>query len=85
MFLPVIRGMASPAQGANCHMPGGASANAPAAATLVHGARYFIVTAAATSAVFAQISLGMLRKAWLDLDLIWAGALIATGALTASV
>jgi hypothetical protein len=51
-------------------------------ATLVHGAGYLIVTAAAAWVVFARLGVGLLRRAWFNLDLIWAVALIATGALT---
>jgi len=87
MVLPVFLSMAAPAQGASCHAAGIASANAATAAlaTVVHGAGYLIVTAAAAWVVFAKIGVGMLRKAWLNLDLIWAVALIATGILTVAV
>jgi len=50
-------------------------------ATLVHGAGYLLVTAAIAVLVFEKLGLGLLRKAWLNLDLIWAVVLIATGAL----
>jgi hypothetical protein len=84
MVLPVFLGMAAPTQGASCHLPGATPANATMAvtATLVHGAGYLIVTAAAAWIVFAKIGLGILRRAWFNLDLIWAVALIATGILT---
>jgi hypothetical protein len=32
--------------------------------------------------VFHKLGVGLLRKAWINLDLIWAVALIASGALT---
>ena len=32
--------------------------------------------------VFHKLGVGLLRKAWINLDLIWAAALIATGTLT---
>jgi hypothetical protein len=87
MVLPVFLGMAVSAYGASCHVPGATSANAAAAATatLVHGAGYLIVTAAAAWAVFTKLGVGMLRKTWFNLDLIWAVALIATGILTVAV
>jgi hypothetical protein len=50
-------------------------------ATLVHGAGYLLVTAAIAVLVFEKFGLALLRKAWLNLDLIWAVVLIATGAL----
>ena len=35
--------------------------------------------------MFQKVGIGMLRKAWFNLDLIWAVALIATGILTVAV
>jgi hypothetical protein len=32
--------------------------------------------------VYRKLGLGLLRKAWLNFDLVWAGALIATGLVT---
>ena len=86
MVLPVFLGMATPDQGASCHAPSAALANAATAATatLVHGAGYLVVTAAAAWVVF-KVGVGMLRRAWFNLDLIWAVALIATGVLTVAV
>jgi hypothetical protein len=83
MVLPVFLGMSAPAQHASCHGTG-ASANAAAAisATLAHGAGYLIVTAAVAWVVFAKVGVGILRRAWFNVDLIWAIALIATGILT---
>jgi hypothetical protein len=87
MVLPVFLGMAAPAQGASCHVAGAALANATAAATatLVHGAGYLIVTAAAAWLVFKKLGVGILRKTWFNLDLMWAIALIGTGILTVAV
>jgi hypothetical protein len=87
MVLPVFLGMSAPVQGATCHIPSAASVTAATAATatLAHGAGYLIATAAAAWVVFAKIGVGVLRKAWLNLDLIWAVALIATGVLTVVV
>jgi hypothetical protein len=87
MVLPVFLSMTSPAQGAICHVPAAAAANAATAATatLVHGAGYLIVTAAAAWVVFTKVGVEILRKAWFNLDFVWAVALIATGILTVAV
>jgi hypothetical protein len=87
MVLPAFLGMTVAAQGASCHVPGATSANAAAAitATLVHGAGYLAVTAGAAWVVFTKLGVGLLRKAWFNLDLIWAVALIGTGILTVAV
>jgi len=50
-------------------------------ATLVHTFGYLVVTAAVAVIVYRKVGLGLLRKAWLNLDLVWALALIATGLL----
>lgn len=87
MVLPVFLGMTVPAQGASCHVPAAAAANAATAATatLVHGAGYLIVTAAVAWVVFTKVGVGILRKAWFNLDLLWAVALITTGVLTVAM
>jgi len=51
-------------------------------ATLVHAAGYLMVTALTAWIVYDKLGVGLLRKAWINMDLIWAGALIATGCLT---
>lgn len=52
-------------------------------ASLLHALGYLLVTAAVAVLVFEKLGLGMLRKAWLNLDVIWAVALIGTGIVTA--
>jgi hypothetical protein len=51
-------------------------------ATLIHSAGYLAVTALAAWIVVDLFGLGLLRKAWINLDAIWAGALIVTACLT---
>jgi hypothetical protein len=51
-------------------------------ATLLHAASYLLVTALVAVLVFEKLGLAILRKAWVNLDWIWAAALIATGTLT---
>jgi hypothetical protein len=43
---------------------------------------YLAVTAFIAVVVFERIGVGILRRAWFNLDLIWSAALIATGTLT---
>jgi hypothetical protein len=54
-------------------------------ATALHAAGYLIVTAVIAVLVFEKFGVGLLRKAWFNLDLIWAVALIVTGVLTATL
>jgi hypothetical protein len=84
MVLPAFLGMATPAQGGSCHATGPVFANATTAvaATVAHGSGYLLVTAAAAWVVFTKFGVGMLRRAWFNIDLIWAIALIGTAILT---
>ena len=48
-------------------------------ATLIHTLGYFTVTAAVALLVYQKFGLAMLRRSWINLDLIWAVALVVTG------
>ena len=61
---------------------GGTGAGAALAATGLHAVGYLAVTAAMAVLVFEKLSVGILRRAWVNLDLIWASALAVTGAMT---
>lgn len=50
-------------------------------ATAVHAAGYLAVTAAIAWLVYEKLGLALLRRAWINLDVIWAAALIVTGAI----
>lgn len=52
---------------------------------LAHTAGYLLVTGAIAVVVYRKFGLRLLRSAWVNLDLIWAGALLVTGVLTAVV
>jgi hypothetical protein len=54
-------------------------------ATGIHTADYFAMTAAAAWLVFEKVGVAMLRKAWFNMDLICAVALLATVALTLAI
>lgn len=51
-------------------------------ATLLHTAGYLLVTGLVALIVYRKLGLRLLRAAWINLDLIWAGALIVTAVLT---
>ena len=83
MVLPVFLSMTVVASGPSCHARGASSqASAGALATLAHGFGYLAVTALVAWFVVDRLGLGLLRKAWINLDAIWAAALILTGCLT---
>lgn len=52
------------------------------AAATVHALGYFAVTAVVALIVYHKVGLKLLRTAWINLDILWAGALIATALLT---
>lgn len=52
---------------------------APAlAATVIHTLGYLLITAVTASIVYERAALHLLRRAWVNLDLIWAGTLVVT-------
>ena len=48
-------------------------------ATGVHTIAYLAVTGLLAWVVYRKLGLALLRKAWLNFDLVWAAALVATG------
>ena len=59
-----------------------AAANGAAAggmAVAVHTLSYLIVMTVAAWLVYRKLGLSLLRKAWLNVDWVWAGALVLTG------
>ena len=83
MVLPVWLGMAAATgHGAHAHHAQAASDLAAGlTATAVHGTSYLLVTAAIAWVVFTKLGVGLLRTAWINLDVIWAAALIGSGGL----
>jgi hypothetical protein len=88
MVLPVWLGMtatsshrvAEMAHGGHGAMTGDLTAGVTA--TAVHGISYLIVTAMIAWIVYWKVGVGLLRTAWVNLDMIWAAALIVSGVLT---
>ena len=50
--------------------------------TLVHTIGYLLVIGIIAVVVYEKLGLRLLRTAWINLDLIWAGSLVATAILT---
>jgi hypothetical protein len=51
-------------------------------AALVHSAGYLLATGAIAALVYERVGLGFLRRGWINLDLVWAVALVITGCAT---
>lgn len=49
---------------------------------LVHTAGYLLVTGLVAVVVYEKLGLRLLRSAWINLDLLWSGALVATAIAT---
>ena len=54
-------------------------AAAGAMAVTIHTLSYFVVMTMAAWIVYRKLGLSLLRKAWLNVDWMWAGALVLTG------
>jgi hypothetical protein len=85
MLLPVLRG--SRAVEAADHMAGHhhvsvAASLAALLATAVHTAAYLAVTGIIAWVAYSKFGLAILRKAWLNLNLVWAAALVVTSVVT---
>jgi len=87
MVLPFVLGvqadMAAAASEHAGHMVG-RDAGVPwtnATAVGIHTVAYLVVTAAAAWVVYRRLGLTLLRTAWINLDWLWAGALVITGAV----
>jgi hypothetical protein len=82
MLLPVLLGMSG--MGADHEMRGNAfpGLGMQILAVAVHTFGYLLLTGAIAWIVYKRLGLSVLRKAWLNLDLVWAMALIVTAGLT---
>lgn len=88
MVLPVLIGNHPSLEATNDamshahHLSTGVSPLAGLLATGVHTAGYLAVTGAVAWVVYRKLGLALLRSAWLNLDVVWAAALVITGVAT---
>jgi hypothetical protein len=80
MVLPVLFGLSAGEHGGHSH--GAQSLPVASLAVGIHTAGYLAVTALVAAIVYEKIGLAVLRTAWVNMDLIWSGALVVTGLLT---
>jgi hypothetical protein len=64
------------------HMSAIASPLAGLLATCVHTVAYLAVTGLVAWVVYRKLGLALLRKAWFNLNLVWAASLVVTGLVT---
>jgi len=80
MVLPILFGLS-----ADSHADHAAGLQTWTSAWLavgVHTAGYLLVTVLVAAVVYEKAGLAVLRRAWVNVDLIWAGALVVSGVLT---
>ncbi len=89
MVLPVLLGSPASVHGGHGNHLGTAvemqsftTATAGLAATAVHTLGYLAVTGLVAWVVFRKLGLALLRKAWINLHLVWALALIVSAVFT---
>jgi uncharacterized membrane protein len=90
MLIPVVVGLASAEQmqGAHAHgahmgtMTGSATVLADLAVVGVHTLAMFAVMGAIAVVVYEKLGVMMLKRTWFNLDLLWAGTLVAAGLIT---
>jgi hypothetical protein len=85
MLVPVLLGSGTVQAAdhiAGHHHTTAASPLAALAATAVHTIAYLAVTGLIAWLVYSKFGLAILRKAWLNLDAVWAAALVVTSVVT---
>ena len=88
MLLPVLFGLAEDRAGAEpthdvvALGATGASWWSSAGAVLVHSAAMLVVMGVVAVVVYEKVGVGVLRRAWVNLDLVWAAALVTAGVFT---
>jgi hypothetical protein len=89
MLLPVLLGSrtveAAGQMAGHHHTSAAASPLAALLATAVHTIAYLAVTGLIAWVVYSKFGLAILRKAWLNLDVVWATALVVTSVVTVLV
>jgi hypothetical protein len=86
MVVPVLLGSskveAADQMAGHHHTSAAASPLAALLATAVHTTAYLAVTGLIAWLVYSKLGLAVLRKAWLNLNLVWAAALVVTSVFT---
>jgi hypothetical protein len=82
MLLPILLGMSAMHSEHAARAPHVSTASAASAAVAIHTLAYLLVTGAIAWLVYTRLGLSILRRAWFNLDRIWALSLILTAALT---
>jgi hypothetical protein len=84
MLFPILLGMNAPGHTQHHMAPlaHGDPAFQAVAVVLLHTGAMVTVMGAIAIIIYEKVGLAILRSAWINLDLIWAGALVAAGVLS---
>jgi len=87
MLFPILIGMTpnSPQAHQMAALCGTYTAGQAIAVVLVHTGAMIAVTGAIAIVVYEWVGLAILRSAWINLDTIWSGALVAAGLLSLAI
>lgn len=78
-YLGSVPAVEGPAHAGHAAVVAGGDAWAGVLATLVHTLGYLATTGLLATLVFYYFGLRLLQRGWLNLDLLWSGALVLTG------
>ncbi len=87
MLFPVLLGLSTAAAGPSGHdlaALGGAGSSwiGGGVAVTIHTGAMLAVMAAVAVVVYEKVGVGILRRGWVNLDMVWAGALVVAGVFT---
>ena len=82
MLLPVLLGMSALETDHEAHIAAFPSVKMQLFAVAIHTCGYLLLTGTIAWIVFSRLGASVLRKAWLNLDLVWAAALVVTSVVT---
>ncbi len=84
MLLPVLLGLPGPggAHDLSDLTHSGATALPAAGAVVVHTSAMLVAMAAVALLVYQKLGVGVLRRAWINLDRLWASAVVVAGVAT---
>jgi hypothetical protein len=84
MVVPVLLGSRTveAAEPMSCHHLAGVGPLTALLATAVHTTAYLAVTGLIAWVVYSKFGIAILRKAWLNFNLVWAAALVVTALVT---
>ena len=82
MLLPILLGISAIRYDHEMHVPHVTNGWAGFLAVVFHTLAYLLVTGAIAWVVYSKVGLAILRRAWFNVDRIWAISLILTAGLT---